>query len=206
MSKLNLHVPNKLSVRLSLMVVFAIAILLMAALFIMFFVSRKTVKEEATQKAEQSLEGVVQHIDNILLSVEQSTGNIYWNMLNYLDKPDMMYMYSRKLVESNPYIAGCAIVFEPNYYKDRGELFMTYAHRPYSKIYNPADTTIIMAESFVNRPYTEQTWYTQPMNTRKPCWVGPLKKNEIEKEPLVTYCLPIYTAQNKVVGVIAVDV
>lgn len=207
MSKLNLHVPNKLSVRLSLMVVFAIAILLMAALFIMFFVSRKTVKEEAMQKAEQSLEGVVQHIDNILLSVEQSTGNIYWNMLNYLDKPDMMYMFSRKMVESNPYIAGCAIVFEPNYYKDRGELFMAYAHRPYSKKYNPADTTIIMAETYANRPYTQQIWYTQPMNTRKPCWVGPLKNDEMETEPLVTYCLPLYTGElSKVVGVIAVDI
>ena len=71
MSKLNKNIPNKLSVRLSLMVVVAIATLLVTALLIMFLVSRQTVKEEALQKADQSLEGVVQHIDNILFSVEQ---------------------------------------------------------------------------------------------------------------------------------------
>ena len=206
MSKLNINIPNKLSVRLSLMVVVAIATLLMAALLIMFVISRQTVKKEALQKAEQSLEGVVQHIDNILFSVEQSSGNMYWNMLNHLDKPDLMYVYSRKLVESNPNIVGCAIVFEPNYYKDRGELFMAYAHRPYSSIYNPADTTIIMAESYANLPYTEQIWYTQPMKTKRPCWTGPLKNDDMETEPLVTFCLPIYASQDKVVGVLAVDV
>ena len=206
MSKLNKNIPNKLSVRLSLMVVVAIATLLVTALLIMFLVSRQTVKEEALQKADQSLEGVVQHIDNILFSVEQSSGNMYWNMLNHLDKPDMMYVYSRKLVESNPYIVGCAIVFEPNYYKDRGELFMAYAHRPYSSRYNPADTTIIMAETYANRPYTQQIWYTQPMKIKKPCWIGPLKNDDMETEPLITFCLPIYVKQDSVVGVLAVDV
>lgn len=205
MSKHKLRIPNKLSARLSLMVVIAIATLLMAALFTMFIISRQTVKEEAMQKAEQSLEGVVQHIDNILLSVEQSAGNIYWDMIYHLDKPDMMSVYSRKLVETNPYIVGCAIALEPNYYKDRGELFMAYTHR---SSYNPnaADTTITVSDSFGNRPYTEQVWYTQPMKTGKPCWTNPLKNDDMETEPLVTFCLPIYNSQQKVVGVLAVDV
>ena len=83
---------------------------------------------------------------------------------------------------------------------------MAYAHRPYSSIYNPTDTTIIMAESYANRPYTEQIWYTQPMKTKRPCWTGPLKNDDMETEPLVTFCLPIYASQDKVVGVLAVDV
>ena len=65
------------------------------------------------KKAEQTLEGTVQHIDNILLNVEQSSGNVYWNMLIHLDKPEKMFEFSRSLVESNPYIVGAAIALEP---------------------------------------------------------------------------------------------
>ena len=85
-------------------------------------------KEEALQKASQTLESTVQRIDNILLSVEQSTGNVYFRLIYNLDKPDMMYEYSRQLVESNPCVDGCAIAFKKDYYKGH-EYFMAYYRR-----------------------------------------------------------------------------
>lgn len=78
------------------MVLVALATLLMAALLIMFSFSRKAVKEEAVQKAEQTLEATIQHIDNILLSVEQASGNIYWKILTHPDQPDKTELYSQK--------------------------------------------------------------------------------------------------------------
>ena len=60
-----------LSIRISIMVVLAIAALLTAALFVMFRYSRKAVKEEAVQKAGFTLDATLQQIDNILLNVEQ---------------------------------------------------------------------------------------------------------------------------------------
>ena len=120
---------NKLSTKISLKVVSLVAVLLAVALIAMLHFSRKTVREEAILEAEQTLDGTVEHIDEVLLSVEQSTGNMYYNMYSHIDNPEMMYVYSRRLVESNPYIAGCAIAFEPYFYKDRGELFMAYFHR-----------------------------------------------------------------------------
>ena len=63
------------------MVIAALATLLMVALLIMLFFSRKVVKEEALHDAEQTLEATVQSIDNILLSVEQASGNVYWKII-----------------------------------------------------------------------------------------------------------------------------
>ena len=57
-------INKTLSVRISLTVVLAIATLLTVALFIMFRSSRKALKEEALQKAGQTLEATVQRIDN----------------------------------------------------------------------------------------------------------------------------------------------
>ena len=86
------------------MAVSAMAVLLIASMIVMLFYSRKNVKDEALQKAMQTLDGTVQNIDNILLSVEQATGNVYFSMLPHINDPKAVQTYSRRLVESSPYI------------------------------------------------------------------------------------------------------
>ena len=66
------------------------------------------------QKAEQTLESTIQRIDNILLSAEQASGNMIHYLFLHIDEPDKMYDFSRKLVENNRFIKGCAIAMEPS--------------------------------------------------------------------------------------------
>ena len=90
MAKLPKLITKTLSFRLSLTVIAALATLLLVALLIIFIFSRKAVKEEALQNAGQTLEATMQRIDNILLKVEQSSGNVYWKMLPYIHQPEKM--------------------------------------------------------------------------------------------------------------------
>ena len=200
-------IKRTLSVRIGLMVVTAMAILLMASMIVMLYYSRKAVKEEATQKAQQALEGMVYNIDNIMLSVEQTTGNIYFSMLPYLKNPDMMYMYARKLVETNPYVAGCAIAFKEDFSKD-GKPFMAYVHHADSAGMAYADADIVSDDMFGNEPYTEQAWFRQPLETGKVGWMIPHEVKNREEDPVFTLCLPIYQpdSHDKPIGVIGVDV
>ena len=206
MLRLTKFVTRTLSVRLSLMVVCAVAVLLSVAFGIMLAYSRKTVKEDALNRASQTLDGTMQHIDNVLLSVEQSAGNIYWHAMNHLDQPDMMYVYSRKLVETNPWIVGSAIAFEPYHYKERGQYFMAYFHRAATDSLPGKDMPIVQSDSFGNTPYTEQVWYSVPMQTGKPYWTDPLKEEGADDSPVATFCVPLYGRDGKPVGVLAVDV
>lgn len=48
-------------------------LLLAVALGILAYFSHKALRQEGVRNAEQTLEGTMQHIDNILLSVEQAT-------------------------------------------------------------------------------------------------------------------------------------
>lgn len=198
-------IRKTLSVRLSFLVVSSMALLLMASLFVMLFYSRRAVKEEALQKASQTLESTVQRIDNLLLSVEQTTGNIYFSLVDHMNQPEMVLTHSRQVVESNPYIAGCAIAFKPYYYEGQ-EYFMAYVYRTATDGLAFSDAPIIQAETFGNCPYTEQVWFTKPMATGKPCWLNPLEKIEADVEPITTFCLPIPGPDGKPVGVIGVDV
>ena len=175
--------------------------MLTVTLGILAYFSHKALHQEAQNSAEQMLEGTVQNIDNILMSVEQSTGNMYYEVVAHLDNPDRMHTYSRKLVESNPNIAGCAIVFTPGYYPGK-DLFMAYIHRASG---TDSKSELVTSETFTDRPYTEQAWYTEPMKGWRG-WIDPLKGADAEGEPLVTFCLPLRDRNGERVGVIAVDV
>lgn len=203
--KLPKTITDTLSVRLSLTVICGVALLLSVSLAVMFLFSRQALRKEALYDAEQTLEGTVQHIDNILLSVEQSAGNIYVDLIRHLDEPDRMYTYSRRLVECNPNIEGCAIVFKPDYYPGR-KLFMAYFHRKGLASMKDGTSELVASEEFASRPYTEQTWYKEPITTGRACWTEPLKNNDTEEEALISFCLPIYGRdKQQPVGVLVVD-
>ena len=197
MTRLNGVLKKSLSSRISLVMVFAIAVLLLAALLVMLRYSRRALKEEAFAKADQTLEATVLHVDNILLSVEQTAGNFYWDILLHLNEPERLRTYVTRLVESNRQIEGAAVAFEPYFYKDRGELTMFYPHRTPSG-------SIVQAESFGSRPYIEQSWYTEPLTTGKPCWINPLKNDDTEDDALISFCLPLYAVKNGVAGIVGV--
>ena len=168
MLKLQRIINRTLSVRLSLMVVMAMALLLMASMAVMLHYSRKTVREEAVQKAQQTLEGTVQRIDNILLSVEQATGNLYFTMLPHLDQPDRMITFCRMLVESNPNILGCAIAFQPGVFQDRPH-FMAYVHHAVDS-QGSVDKDKLVEETDYNGEYLKQPWYANTLEMKRPGW------------------------------------
>jgi methyl-accepting chemotaxis protein len=178
-------------------------LLLAISLGILFYFSHKVLLKEAMRDAELTLEGTAQTIDNILMDVEQSTGNIYHELMEHLDEPDRMYVYCRELVESNPNIVGCAIAFKPGYYPGK-DLFMTYVHR--RAFSSDIKSDLVTTDTFTDRPYTEQAWYKDPMNKGWIGWTDPLKGEDTENEPLVNFCLPFTDRSGERVGVISVDV
>jgi methyl-accepting chemotaxis protein/sigma-B regulation protein RsbU (phosphoserine phosphatase) len=186
------------------MVVSTMAILMIASMFFMLNFSRKAIKEEALENAGQTLDGTVERIDNIILSIEQATGNTYYNIRPYLNQPDKIRIYCHKLVEVSPYIASCAIAFKPGYYEDR-EDFITYAQRVESNS-DSSDKPIVQEDSYEAGPYTEQAWYTEPMTSGKPYWMNAQVDNQTDKTPFITFCLPIPDNNNQPIGVIAVNV
>ena len=203
MIRLPKFLNSRLSVRLSLMVVVAIALLLIASMAVMLHYARKAVKEEAVQNASQTLEETVQHIDNILLSVEQTTDNFYINMKPLLRDSDMLLTCCRELVKSNPYVVGCAIAFKQNYFEGR-ERYMAYVHRAAPS--GPEADSLVRSYIFGQRLYTEQPWFTLPMASAKPMWMNPALIAEQGTDPITTFSLPIPGPDGQPQGIIGVDV
>ena len=78
MSKLTAKIKRDLPLRISLMIVLAMALLLTVTLLVMLHSSRNSMKDDALNRATYTLDRATNNIDNILLSVEETVGNIYF--------------------------------------------------------------------------------------------------------------------------------
>lgn len=187
----------------------AMAILLTTTMGAMLYFSRKAVKEEAVQSATTTLEGVVQSIDNIMLSVEQTTGNILFSMMTHLNERDRLPNYARKMVETNPYVAGAAIAFKEGHFADEPRL-MVYVHREDSAGIAYGGRRIVSDSIFGQTPYTTQTWFTRPLKTGRTAWINTLADMKDSGEaPIITYSIPLYSGTPghwEVIGVIGIDI
>lgn len=185
------------TIRLNSLVLIEVVLLLLVSLGTLFFFTRKALVLETKKDADQRLEGTVQHVDNVLLSIEQTTGNLYYELAAHLDQPELMQTYCRQLVECNDNIFGCAIAFRPGYYPDH-ELFLTYVHR---KKYNSPE--LIVSSKSVSRPYTSQNWYLETVKKCRASWIIPDMNDAYDIEPVITFCMPIRKGV-ECIGVIAV--
>lgn len=192
-----------LSLRITLLMAFSVGLLLVAALFLVLGYTRKTMRQDSQRNASEALDYTIQRIDNVLFSVEQSAGNLYFDIVSHLDDPDRMYTDARKLVEVNPYVAGCAIAMRPGYYPSRGKYFMAYYYQSTGPTGEPI---ILQSDTFGDRPYDKQEWYNCPLANGTPCWVEPENVTSMDNAMIVTYSMPIKDKYGSIVGVLGVDV
>ena len=198
-------INKDLSFRISLLAVLSMAALMMLSLMLMLFSSKKAMREDAIKRAENTLQGTAENIDNILLSVEESSGNIFFNLICNLNQPEKMYTYCEKMIETNPYVSGCAIAMRPGFYKN-GKNFMAYMHRLESSDKPNSDSPIVRDENFGEGPYYQQTWFYKPLEERTAQWLMPLEDMDTSEEPMISYCMPVLDSHMIPTGVIRLDV
>lgn len=166
-----------LSVRITFLVSVSVGLLLLASLWVVLTYTRKTLRQESQRSASEALDYTIQSIDNVLFSVEHTSGNIYWEVLSHLDNPDRMLADARKLVEVNDYVMDCTIVLKSD---------LDGSH---------------------NQGFTgKEEWFTRPMELGVPCWMEPAVETEGVEAKTISYSMPLYSKERNVIGVMRVDV
>ncbi len=209
MSALKKYINKNLSTKLSLWGLTSVVILFVASISIMFHYSEKTLEHESLGKAQEALDGTVLRIENMLNRVEVNTRNTLWTVEHHLDDPEAIVAYSRKIVESDENIVGCAIAFETNYYPQKGEFYMTYTHRTSQKSDSLVTTHNPMAiEPFYNcpLPYVAHNWYNIPKQENTACWIMPHAPNDNVTAKVLACSMPIHDRQGRTVGVMRADI
>ena len=195
-------VKRSLATRMSLLTVFFAAIILIAALGYLFNVSRQAIRKEAVDRATNQLDNTVLRVTNILERVEVATSNTAWLINRHLDSPDIMFEYSRRILENNPDLNGCSIAFEPYFFPGRGRYFSAYS-------YNDDGVIETTQEGNEHYEYFYLDWYQLCKLLDRPVWTEPFMdynpENIYSKDMIASYCQPLKDKEGKYIGTLSVD-
>ena len=198
MNNIIAYIRRKLSVRVSLWVVFFAAIIFNVALGFLFYQAREAVRQEAISRATTTLEKTSLRVEGILNRVEVASNMTKWLVLRHPDKVDSMFVYSRGMLQNNPDFYNCSIAFEPYYFKDKGRYFSAY-----TKHIGDSIRTIQGGSDHYQYFFTD--WYLMSQLLGKPCWTEPYMDLDVTtntSEMVTSYCQTIKNKQGQVIGVI----
>ena len=201
MNKIIAYIRRKLSVRVSLWVVFFAAIIFNAALGFLFYQARETVRQEAVSRATQILDKTSLRVEGILNRVEVASDMTKWLVQRHPNKADSMFVYSRGVLQNNRDFYNCSIAFEPYYFKDKGRYFSAYTKHVGDSI----RTTQGGSDSY---QYFFADWYLMPQLLEKPCWTEPYMDLDVAtntSEMVTSYCQTITDQQGRLIGVINIS-
>ena len=163
MNKVIAYIRRKLSVRVSLWVVFFAAIIFNVALGFLFYQAREAVQQEAVSHATQILDKTSLRVDSILNRVEVASNMTKWLVERHPGKADSMFVYSHGMLQNNPDFYNCSIAFEPYYFQDKGRYFSAYTK-------HIGDSLRTIQGGSDNYQYFFVDWYLMPQLLDKPCW------------------------------------
>ena len=198
MKKIFAYIRRKLSVRVSLWVVFFAAIIFNVALGFLFYQSREAVRQEAISRATTILDKTSLRVEGILNRVVVASNMTKWLVERHPDKADSMFVYSRGMLLNNPDFYNCSIAFEPYYFKDKGRYFSAY-----TKHIGDSLRTIQGGSDHYQYVFTD--WYLMSQLLGKPCWTEPYMDLDVAtntSEMVTSYCQSIKDKQGQVIGVI----
>jgi sigma-B regulation protein RsbU (phosphoserine phosphatase) len=198
MNKIFTYIRRKLSVRVSLWVVFFAAIIFNVALGFLFYQSREAVRQEAISRATTILDKTSLRVEGILNRVEVASNMTKWLVQRHPDKADSMFVYSRGMLQNNPDFYNCSIAFEPYYFKDKGRYFSAY-----TKHIGDSIRTIQGGSDYYQ--YFFADWYLMPQLLEKPCWTEPYMDLDVAtntSEMVTSYCQTITNKQGQMIGVV----
>ena len=198
MKKIIAYIRRKLSVRVSLWVVFFAAVIFNVALGFLFYQSREAVRQEAISRATTILDKTSLRVEGILNRVEVASNMTKWLVQRHPDKADSMFVYSRGMLLNNPDFYNCSIAFEPYYFKEKGRYFSAY-----TKHIGDSLRTIQGGSDHYQYFFTD--WYLMSQLLGKPCWTEPYMDLDVTtntSEMVTSYCQTIKNREGQVIGVI----
>ena len=198
MKKILDYIRKKLSLKVSLGVVFFAAIIFNIALGFFFYQSRDAVRQEAVNRAMQTLDKTSLRVEGILNRVEVASNIAKWLVMRHPESADSMFVYSRGMLLNNPDFYTCSIAFEPNYYKKYGRYFSAYSK-------HMGDSIRTIQGGSDNYQYFYMDWYLMAKLLDEPSWTEPymdLDAAANTSEMVTSYCQAIRDDKGQFIGAI----
>ena len=199
MKRFKIKPQRTISGRLMFRVLIVSAFIFTLTFAVFLRMAANEMREEATNRAHSELSNTIHQIDAILHSVEVAVENTAWVVPHRLGSPEFMYNITRRLIENNEFIYGCAVAFEPNYFSSEGHFFSPYAYRGEN---GEIKSKQLGSDTY---DYHYMDWYQIPKLLNKPYWSEPYYDDGGGEKMMTTFSMPLYDSEGNFYAIITAD-
>ena len=191
--------PHSFAKRLTWRIMLRMLIIMGFASFVLFWTGYLIVFGGASAISELILKGQYEEVRRITSDVYVASINTVPAIEENLDKPDRLFDIMERMIKTNERIRSCGVSFVADYYPQKGRCFCPYAVR-----IDSATVKTKMVGSKEN-DYLNADWFKEAIKAEKGYWSKSFKEGFGEKEPLVSYLVPIHDKSGRSVAVLGVD-
>lgn len=192
--------PETLSSKSSVAIIVIVAAMLELIFIVDYWFASKGIREDVEHRAEAELRVKNLEIQKVMVAVETAIANTVWAAERVLEQPDSLYPVLHRMVEQNPTIVGAGLMFQPDYYPEKGHWFEPY-------VAQRADGSIEEAQiGSASHNYLEAEFYRNGINAGKGCWSEPYYDDAGAKMILCTYTVPVRDGKGSIVALLGADV
>lgn len=187
---------NRLSLRIML-IVMVMTIVIMAIVYVI-------TKDSMAQEAESRYENIVlnenEKIRGVLSDVYVAAINNVTIIEQDINNPDKLQAHLERMVSLNKYMSSCRLIFEPDFYPQKGHRFEIYAWR---------DSAGRIKSSQMNEKHPDflvHPWYKDAFNSPQGDWTPPYFDRAASQQLTTTYLTHIHDNHGRKVGMLGADV
>ena len=184
----------------SVAIVVIVALLLQVISAIQYWFAREGIRDEVQHRAQTELNVKNLEIQKVMVAVETAVNNTVWAAERLLPTPDSLYLVLRRLVLQNSTIVGAGLLFQADYYPQKGRWFEPYV------LLQPNG---VLEESQIGGPthdYLQAEFFQNGIQADSGYWSEPYFDNAGAKMMLCTYTQPIHDSSGRTVALVGADV
>ena len=195
---------NSLATQLTYRIMAVVLVMIAIITGVVYFTVRKYMVNEANERYRALLQENQQELRRRLSDVYVATRNNVHDIERDIDDPDKMFDHMERLVNMNPYIVCSYVLFEPNYYPNKGRVFVPCARE---------DSEGKVRASRIDSTYHSyfyDVWFENQVKKEEANWTTAYYESQMfadgqDPRLLTTFTLPIHNREGRPVALLGSD-
>lgn len=171
-----------------------------AIMAIIYAITKDSMAREAESRYESIILNANEKIRGVLSDVYVGAINNISDIERDLDSPDKLQAQLERMVSQNMYMSSCRLIFEPDFYPQKGHNYEIYAWR---------DSTGMIRGKQMNENHPDfltHSWYQEAFDKPEGDWTPPYFDRAASQQLTTTYMTHIHDHQGRKVGMLGADV
>ena len=186
--------------RLSLRIMAVLIVIFTIIMIVVYLITKDSMAHESEVRYESIILHTNEKIRGVLSDVYVAAINNVNVIERDLQDPDLLQKHLERMVTQNQYMSSCRLIFEPDFFPQKGHNFEIYAWRDSTGVVKGRQMTELHHDFLVH------AWYQRAFESAEDDWTPPYFDRAASQQLTTTYLVHIHDKRGRKVGMLGADV